>query len=49
MQKKLENTFSNFSCMFLNPNNSFQFEFLLSDVLDMKNFQEQVKKAFCFQ
>ena len=25
----IEKTFSNFSCMFLNPNNFFQFEFLL--------------------
>ena len=25
--EQLENTFSNFSCMFLNPNNFFQFEF----------------------
>ena len=26
-QRVLEMTFSNFSCMFLNPNNGFQFEF----------------------
>ena len=30
--------FSFFSCMFLNPRE-----------LDMRNFQEQVKKAFCYQ
>ena len=29
LQEKLENCFSNFSCMFLNPNNFFQFELLL--------------------
>ena len=33
--------FSNFSCMFLNPNIFFQ--------LDMRNLQEQVKNAFCYQ
>ena len=26
---KLQNVFSNFSCMFLNPNNFFEFEFYL--------------------
>ena len=31
--------FSNFFCMFLNPKNLF----------DMRNLQEQVKKAFCYQ
>ena len=35
--------FSNFSCMFLNlKSNGF-------NLLDMKNLQEQVKKAFCYQ
>ena len=32
----------NFSCRFLNPNNFFQF-------WDLRNLQEQVKKAFCYQ
>ena len=41
--------FSNFSCMFLNPNIFFQFEFNCSNLLDMRNLQEQVKKAFCYQ
>ena len=39
----IEINFSNFSCMFLNPNNFFQFE-----LLDLRNLQEQVKKAFCY-
>ena len=41
--------FSNFFCMFLNPNNFFQFETNCSNLLDMRNLQEQVKKAFCYQ
>ena len=36
--------FSNFSCMFLNPNNSN-----CSNLLDLRNLQEQVKKAFYYQ
>ena len=42
-------TFSNLSCMFLNPNNFFQFEFEFLYLLDMRSLQEQVKKAFCYQ
>ena len=34
--------------MFLNPNNSFQIEFYFF-LLDLRNLQEQVKKAFCYQ
>ena len=41
--------FSNFSCMFLNPNNFSNFNFNCSNLLDMRNLQEQVKKAFCYQ
>ena len=42
--------FSNFSCMFLNP----IFFFLnlnsnCSNLLDLRNLQEQVKKAFCYR
>ena len=33
--------FFNFSCMFLNPNNS--------NLSYLRNFQEQVKKGFCYQ
>ena len=36
--------YSDFSCMFLNPKNSN-----CSDLLDMRNLLEQVKKAFCYQ
>ena len=35
--------------MFLNPNNFFQFELYCSNLLVMRNLQEQVKKAFCYQ
>jgi hypothetical protein len=40
---KLFFTFSNFSCIFLNLNCN------CSNLLDMRNFQEEVKKAFCYQ
>ena len=39
--------FSNFSCMFLNPNISSISSCF--NLLDMRNFQEQVKKALCYQ
>ena len=42
--------FSNFSCMFLNPNNFFQFWIiivLIYNLLDVRNLQKQVKKVFC--
>ena len=41
--------FSNFSCMFLKPNNFSNLNFNCSDLLDLRNLQEQVKKAFCYQ
>ena len=41
--------FSNFSCMFLNPNNFSNFNFNCSNLLDMRNLQEQVKKVFCYK
>ena len=41
--------FSNFSCMFLNPNNFSNLNSDYSNLLDMRNIQEQVKKAFCYQ
>ena len=37
--------FSNFSCMFLNPNLNSN----CSNLLSMRNVQEQVKKEFCYQ
>ena len=46
---RLKITFSNFSCMFLNPNTFSNMNSNCSNVLDMKNLQEQVKKAFCYQ
>ena len=43
-------TFSNFSCMFLNPNIFFSnLNSNCSNLLDMRNLQEQVKKAFCYE
>ena len=40
--------FSNFSCMFLNPNNfSWFWLYICSNLLDIRNLQEQVKKTFC--
>ena len=36
--------FSNFSCMFLNPNIFFQFEFNCSNLLDMRNLKNKLKK-----
>ena len=44
-----KNIFSNFSCMFLNPNNFSNMNFNCSNLLDMRNLQERVKKAFCYQ
>ena len=44
-----EHPFSKFSCMFLNPNIFFQIEFYCPNFLDMRNVQEYVKKAFCYQ
>ena len=41
--------FSKFSCMFLNPNIFFNLNSNCSNLLDMRNSQEKVKKAFCYQ
>ena len=38
-----------FSCMFLNPNIFSNLNSNWSNLLDMINLQEQVKKAFCYQ
>ena len=35
--------------MFLNPNNFFNLNSNCSNLLDLINLQEQVKKAFCYQ
>ena len=41
---------SNFSCSFLNPNDVFSdLNSNCSKLLDLRNIQEQVKKAFCYQ
>ena len=39
----------NFSCMFLNPNIFSSLNSNCSNLLDVRNLQEQVKKAFCYQ
>ena len=42
--------FSNFCCMFLNSNIFFpNLNYNCSNLLDMRNLQEHVKKAFCYQ
>ena len=45
LEKKI---FSNFSWMFLNPNNFFNMIYDCSDLLDLINLQEQVKKHSVF-
>ena len=42
-------TFSNFSCRFLNPNIFSIMNHNCSNVLDLRNLHEQVKKAFCLK
>ena len=46
-KKKADKYFSNFFCMFLNPNIFFNLNLNCSNLLDLRNLQEQVKKAFC--
>ena len=41
--------FSNFSCMFLNPDIFFNLNYNCSNLLDLRNLWEQVKKAVCYQ
>ena len=40
----MESSFSNFSCMFLNPNIFFNLNYNIFNLLDMRNLPEQVKK-----
>ena len=47
--EKWETLFSNFSCMFLNPNIFSNLDLHCSNLSDMRNLQVQVKKAFCYQ
>ena len=46
-----EKNFSNFSCMFLSKSKIIfsNLTFNCSNLLDMTNLQERVKKAFCYQ
>ena len=46
INKVWEKVFSNFSCMFLNPNSFFfNLNSNCSNLVNMRNLQEQVKKA----
>ena len=42
-------TFSNFFCMFLNPQKISNLNSNCSNLLDLRNLQEQFKNAFCYQ
>ena len=44
-----KSVFSNFSCFFLNPRKCSNLNYNCSNLLDMRDHQEQVKKAFCYQ
>ena len=44
-----EMSFSNFSCMCLNLNIFSNLGSNCSNLLDLRNLQEQVRKAFCYQ
>ena len=46
LSKHWINIFSNFSCMFLNPNNFSNLNSNCSNLLDLRNLQEQAKKHF---
>ena len=46
---RLVTIFSNFSSMFLNHSNFSNLNYNWSNLVDMRNLQEQVKKAFCYQ
>ena len=42
-------SFSNFSCMFLNPCLFSNLNYICSNLLDMRNRQERIKKTLCYQ
>ena len=46
---KKNKAFSNFSCMFLNPNIFSNWNSYCCNLSYLRNLQEQVKKAFCYQ
>ena len=48
-QKYLKNIFSNISCRFQSPNRFSNLYYNYSNVQDLKNILEQVKKSFCFK
>jgi len=47
--KSEKSIFSNFSCMFLSSNYFSNLTFNCSNLLDLRNLKEQVKKAFRYQ
>ena len=47
-KRRLEEKFSNFSCRFLSPIIFFNLNLNYSNLLHLRNLQEQVEKAFCF-
>ena len=49
LQELLYISFSNFSCMFLNPNIFPLLNSNCSNIIVRRNLQEQVNKAFCYQ
>ena len=48
-KNNVQRIFSNFSCMFLNPNIFSNLNYNCSNLWEMRNLQEQVIKAFCYQ
>mgnify|MGYP007045256213 CR=1 FL=1 len=48
-KQKWKKSFSNFSCMFLNPNIFSNLNSNCSNLSDLRNLHEQVKKTFCCQ
>ena len=49
MSEQREKVFLKFSYMFLNPNIFSNLYSNCSEILDMRNLKEQVKKAICYQ
>ena len=49
MSEQREKVFLKFSYMFLNPNIFSNLYSNCSEILDMRNLKEQVKKVFCYQ
>ena len=48
-RRNTKKVFSNFSCMFLSSNIFSNFNSNCFNLLNLRNLQEQVKRAFCYQ